>query len=116
MRGVIKELYLYETDRNPYGFIVGDDGNKYYFNQQSMMRKETISSFYVNDEVSFTVEQTSSTYNRALHMKLERHIAEAPVAKFANPGISRKLDLDDFAPKLKPDSGEMESNGMKSSR
>ena len=99
MRGVIKELYLYETDRNPYGFIVGDDGNKYYFNQQSMMRKETISSFYVNDEVSFTVEQTSSTYNRALHMKLERHIAEAPVAKFANPGISRKLDLDDFAPR-----------------
>lgn len=108
MRGVIKELYLYETDKNPYGFIVGDDGNKYYFNQQSMMRKETISSFYVNDEVSFIVEQTSSTYNRALHMKLERHIAEAPVAKFANPGISRRLNLDDFAPKFKPDSGEIE--------
>ena len=88
-------------------------------NWQSMAEKEppfgyddnfqtSPSSFYVNDEVSFTVEQTSSTYNRALHMKLERHIAEAPVAKFANPGISRKLDLDDFAPKLKPDSGEME--------
>ena len=109
MRGVIKELYLYEANRNPYGFIAGDDGKTYYFNQQSVMRKESISNFYVNDEVSFTVEETSAAHNRALHLKLERHITEAPITRYAKPGISRRLKLEDFESKLKSGSGEMEA-------
>lgn len=108
MRGIIKELYLFGAAKNPHGFIMGDDGKKYYFNQQSMLKKEPIENFFIDDEVSFVVEQTSSAYDRALHVKLERHIAEAPVAKFANPGIVKRLYLDDFASKFKPDSGEME--------
>lgn len=108
MRGVIKELNLYGQGKSPYGFIVGDDGNKYYFNQQSMMGRERIDHFFVDDEVSFTIKKSTSSYARAAHVKLERHIAEAPVAKFVKPGISKRLRLESFEAKFKPDSGEIE--------
>lgn len=39
MRGAIKEL-LFKDGRKPYGFIVGNDGNRYYFNQESIMGKD----------------------------------------------------------------------------
>ena len=64
MRGVIKELYLYETDKNPYGFIVGDDGNKYYFNQQSIRSDVSKAEFdawiqYVNQTLDISQKYTN---------------------------------------------------------
>ncbi len=108
MRGVIEELKLYKEGKKPYGFIAGDDGNTYYFNEQSILRKDSISNYYVGDEVSFTIEKTSSTHNRAMYIKLERHITSTPVAEYVNPGISKRLNLEKFESRLKPGSGELE--------
>lgn len=107
MRGAIKEL-VFKDGRKPYGFIAGNDGNRYYFNQESIMGKRLISDFYVDDEVSFTVEKSTSTKDRAIHMKLEKHIMEAPIAAYARPGISKRLKLENFASKFKTDSNEIE--------
>lgn len=108
MRGVICELNLYNETRKPYGFIYGNDGNKYYFNQQSMIGKVLISDFFVEDEVSFSVEKTPSGYDRANHMKLEHRLAEMPIAKFETPGISKRLNLDDYASKFNLESQEID--------
>ncbi len=108
MRGVVTELFLYKEGKNPYGFITGNDGEKYYFNQQSISGKGMISSFYVDDIVSFVVQKTSSTYDCAIHVRLERHISEASIVNFVKPGISKRLSLEDFSSKFKPESGEMD--------
>lgn len=63
----------------------------------------------MDDEVSFTVEKSTSTKERAIHVKLEKHIMEAPIAAYAKPGISRRLKLENFASKFKADSNEQQS-------
>lgn len=108
MRGIIKELYLYKNDKKPYGFITGNDGNKYYFNQECIMARKRISDFYVDDEVSFVVSKTPPHYDRAIHIKLERHIMNAPVAEFVPTGISKRLNLENFQKRFKPESNEIE--------
>lgn len=39
MRGKIIELNLYEATKNKHGFIKGNDGKQYYFNQTSLLGK-----------------------------------------------------------------------------
>lgn len=73
MRGKIIELNLYDATKSKHGFIEGNDGKQYYFNQTSLLGKVTIDTFYTGDMVSFAVEKTSSTYDRAIHIKLEQH-------------------------------------------
>lgn len=109
MRGTIIELNLYDPNKCKHGFIEGKDGNRYYFNQASLLSKLLIDNFYVGDEVSFSVERTTSSYDRALHMTLEKHVKEHTTTEFASPGISRRLSLDRaMTEHLKPDSGELE--------
>lgn len=109
MLGIIVELYLYDTKKSKHGFIEGKDGKRYYFSQDSLLSKCSIDNFYVGDEVSFTVEKTSSLYDRAMHIKLEKHTEEDNLAEFSKPGISRRLDLNKAADEhLKPNSGEFE--------
>lgn len=109
MLGTIVELYLYNSKKSKHGFIEGKDGNRYYFNQDSLLSKCLIDNFYVGDEVSFTIEKTPSNCDKAVHMKLEKHMEEHNSAEFSPPGISRRLDLDREADEhLKPNSGELE--------
>ena len=109
MLGTIVELYLYDPKKSKHGFIEGKDGNRYYFGQDSLLSKYSIDNFYVGDEVSFTVEKTSSHYDRAMHIKLEKHTEEDNLVEFSKPGISRRLDLNKAADEhLKPNSGEFE--------
>ena len=108
MRGVITELYLFSEGRKPYGFITGDDGNKYYFNQGSIVGKTLISSFYVDDEVSFRAEKTDGQNKRAAFLRLEQHVSTEHVIKYAKPGISKRLDLSKFEQILKSESREDE--------
>ena len=109
MRGTIVELYLYDPKKSKHGFIEGKDGNRYHFNQASLLSKDLIDNFYVGDEVSFAVEKTSSNCDRAIHMKLEKRFEEHNTTEFATPGVSRRLDLDRAAEEhLKPNSGELE--------
>lgn len=109
MRGVITELNLYNIDENKYGFIDGKDGYRYYFNQSSFSGKTSISSFFVGDEVAFTVEKSHSTHNCAMHIKLEKSFGKFCKTEFAAPGISNRLDLQRAeTDHLKPNSGEID--------
>jgi len=109
MRGTIVELYLYDPKKSKHGFIEGKDRKRYHFNQSSLLSKGLIDNFYVGDEVSFAVEKTTSDCDRAIHMKLEKHVEDHNTTEFATPGVSRRLDLDRAVEEhLKPNSGELE--------
>lgn len=109
MRGTIVELNLYDTNRKKHGFIEGKDGKRYYFSQESLLSRTYIDNYYVDDEVSFAIEKTTSGCDRAIHVKLESSADERNVAGFAVPGIPLRLDLDKAAEEhLKPHSGELE--------
>ena len=109
MRGKIIELNLYDATKSKHGFIEGNDGKQYYFNQTSLLGKVTIDTFYTGDMVSFAVEKTSSTYDRAIHIKLEQHEEVYSKTEFSKPGISSRLDLKRAAEEhLKQNSGEYE--------
>ena len=41
MRGKIIELNLYDATKSKHGFIEGNDGKQYYFNQTSLLGKVT---------------------------------------------------------------------------
>lgn len=109
MRGKIVEMNIHDKNRTKHGFILGNDGNRYYFNQASLLSKTYIENLYVGDEVSFAVKKTSSTCDSAIHVKLELHIAEQSTTAYAPAGISKRLDMKRAAEEhLKPDSGELE--------
>lgn len=106
--GVIKKLNLYDV-KTKHGFIEGRDGNTYYFNEPSIGTKAKIESFYVNDEVVFDIEATSSTYSRAINLKLVISEPTIDESKFYSPGIVRRIDQEIAQKSLKPDSGEWEA-------
>lgn len=109
MRGKIVELNLYDVNKSKHGFIEGNDGKRYYFNQTSLLAKMTIDSLYRGDIVSFTVEKSASAYDRAIHIKLEQHEEKHSKTEFSMPGISSRLDLERAAEEhLKYNSGEYE--------
>ena len=109
MRGKIVELNLYDVNKSKHGFIEGNDGKRYYFNQTSLLAKMTIDSLYRGDIVSFTVEKSASAYDRAIHVKLEQHEEKHSKTEFSMPGISSRLDLERAAEEhLKYNSGEYE--------
>lgn len=109
MRGTIVELNLFDKTQNKHGFIEGKDGNRYHFNQASFPPKTLIDSYYIGDEVSFAVELTNAQYHRAIHIKLEDRPEIHKKLVFAQPGISRRLDMQKaVVDHLKPDSGELD--------
>lgn len=109
MRGKIVELNLFDPKKNKHGFIQGNDGKRYYFNQSSLLAKTSIDNFFEGDVVSFAVKNASSTYDCAVHVKLELHIEERGKTEYAPVGISSRLDMKRAAEDhLKPNSGELE--------
>lgn len=109
MRGTIADLVLHDKKKSKYGFILGKDGSTYYFNESSLASKLPISDLYIGDEVSFTTEKASGTYDVAKHIVLEKHPVVASLGvHYDKPGISNRLDLKRASEQLKPNSGELE--------
>lgn len=111
MRGKISDLILSDPTRKKHGFIDGRDGKKYYFNESSIPSKKTIESFYIGDEVSFTVQKSSDSHNYdiAMHILLEsRPVDTSLSANYDKPGMASKLDLQRANEQLKHNSGEIE--------
>lgn len=108
MLGKIVKMQLFDV-KSKHGYILGKDGKTYYFNQSCIASKTKIEMFYVDDEVSFTPEATSSKYNRASNLKLiDNGIDGGTVKEFYTPGISKRIDMDIAVKYLKDNSGELD--------
>ena len=135
MKGRIERIKLITYSDNEFGFIAGEDGNSYYFDNRSIPKGQTTRDFYEDDIVEFdVVVQPERDKNMAANMKLfekpvqtatkgDEHnistvvevaedaieIAEAtqtPI-KFYKKGFFRHIDKKKmYAEHLKPDSGE----------
>ena len=135
MKGRIERIKPMTYGNNEFGFIVGDDGNRYYFDNRSIPKGQTTRDFNENDVVEFdVVVQPERDINRAANMKLpeepiqtatkddEHNIAtvlgvsedttetetaaQAPI-EFYKKGFFKHIDKKKmYAEHLKPDSGE----------
>ncbi|MBM6916837.1 ATP-binding protein [Gemmiger formicilis] len=109
MRGTIVDLVLYDMSKSRHGFAKGKDGKIYYFNESCMTSNIQITSLHIGDEVSFAIKSSSSTYDIAQHIVVEKEFSTLdPIINYVQPGISSRLDLDREKEKLKPNSGEIE--------
>ena len=104
MRGKIEALNFYDYKRS-YGFIEGEDKNKYYFNSNSLDDGFDIREFSNGDLVLFEPgTPTSAKYPPALFVK-PQNSSSRPY----KPGYSKNLNRNDLMNyTLKPNSGEIE--------
>lgn len=108
MRGIIKDLFLYEV-KTKYGLIEGNDGNTYYFNQDSLVGRAKIDNFFTNDVVEFTPVSSKAKYPMAKFLSLVKSSGEASQFKLTyEPGLSRRMNLDRDADHLKKGMKEQE--------
>ena len=71
MKGRIERIRSTAYGNNEFGFIIGDDGNNYYFDNRSIPNGQTTRDFYEDDVVEFDVViQPGRDKNMATNMKL----------------------------------------------
>ncbi len=71
MKGRIDRIRSTAYGNNEFGFIIGDDGNSYYFDNRSIPDGQTTRDFYKDDIVEFDVViQPERNKNMATNMKL----------------------------------------------
>ena len=106
MQGKIEHVYHY-YDRSSYGYIRGEDNNRYYFNANNLSDGFDLGDFPEGDIVSFTPGPFAfegAAYPTALNVK-PQNSSSRPY----KPGYSKNLNRNDLMNyTLKPNSGEIE--------
>ena len=105
MNGKIKWIKESGGTKPPHGFIMGDDGVRYYFNGKLLSDGYDMSDFREGESVTFNPAppQFDAANPQATNVK-----SLNAAAKFYKPGFSKSLDLDRVERTLKRGSGEME--------
>ena len=67
MKGKVK------TIRDNFGFITGEDGKDYYFNEKSLAAGLTMEDLSVNTQLSFDMQKQSDNRMRAVNCKIVKN-------------------------------------------
>lgn len=105
MKGKIDRIKEFGGTKPPHGFIIGDDGVRYYFNGKLLSDGYEMGYFKDGETVTFTPApaQFDGTNLQAANVK-----SMNAAAKFYRPDFSKGLDLAKVERTLKRGSGEME--------
>ena len=80
MKGKIKRIIPTAFGNNEFGFIVGEDGNDYYFDNRSISNGLTTQDFDKGDTVEFDIIiQPNRDQNMATKMSLAEVVAEPTI-------------------------------------
>jgi len=106
MQGKIDIINRFFDNRSSYGFIQGDDNNRYHFKANNLSDGFDMEEFSKDDIVSFTPGPFAfegAKYPLALNVK-PQNSSSRPY----KPGYSKNLDRDNLKSTLKQGSGEIE--------
>ena len=71
MKGSIEKIMQHAGSDNEFGFISGDDGNKYYFDSRSIPAGYSTHDFYEGDMVEFgVIPQSGRDKDMATNLRL----------------------------------------------
>lgn len=108
MRGTIKTI-IYKYGKKAFGFIIGEDGNEYFFDRHSLKSECTMHEISKNITVTFDViEQPTRNNNKASNMELMDNPVHT-IISFYKKGYFKHIDKEKMITEhLKPNSGEYE--------
>lgn len=106
MNGKIDIIKESGGTKPPHGYIIGDDGVRYYFNGKLLSDGYEMSDFKKGESVTFT--PAPAQFDGASCPPATNVKSQNAVAKFYKPDFSKSLDLAKVERTLKRGSGEME--------
>ena len=98
MNGTVTSICLNNWGNRTYGFILGDDGNEYFFHKNSLVRI-SISSLQKDDRVEFSPAPSRQGTGKMEAISVRKYIAQSStMLQFATKGVHPDLDLETFKP------------------
>lgn len=98
MNGTVNNICTNQWGNRTFGFILGDDGIKYFFHKKSLVRI-TISSLQKDDRVEFTPAPSRQGTEKMEALSVRKLVGQSStVLQFATKGKHPDVDLDTFKP------------------
>ena len=96
MYGSVTSLHLNAYGVKSYGFILGNDGENYFFHRSSIINC-SINTLQEGDAVEFDLDPNPKDHKRLAAINVRKRAASSPSGhQYANPGIHRNFDLNRF--------------------